>query len=115
MIAPSFIAAKCSLAQHVVVAGDGEEDVADLCGFLHRHHAEAVHRRFERPHRIDFGDDHMRAHARGPHRDAPAAPAVAGDDEVTGDQDIGRAHDAVQRALARAVAIVEEVLGVARR
>ena len=49
----------------------------------------------------------------GAHGQAAAAPAVAGDDEVqAGQQDVGRPEDAVERALARAVAVVEEVLGL---
>ena len=48
----------------------------------------------------------------GPHGDALAAPAVAGDDNpLAGDEHVGRADDAVDRALAGAVAVVEEVLG----
>ena len=51
--------------------------------------------------------------ALGPHGDARAAPAVAADDEVLArQQDVGGADDAVDRALAGAVAVVEEVLGV---
>ena len=95
----------------VLVAGRGAEDVADLGGLLHRQHLEAVHARLERPHRVDLGDDHVRAHAAGPHRDAAPDPAVAGDDEpLAGEQHVRRADDAVDRRLARAVAVVEEVL-----
>ena len=48
-----------------------------------------------------------------PHRDAPAAPAVAGDDDVQArDEQVRGADDAVERRLARAVAVVEEVLGL---
>ena len=46
-------------------------------GLAHRHDAEAVHDGFERPHRVDLGDDDVGAQAPGPHRDAAAAPAVA--------------------------------------
>ena len=46
-------------------------------------------------------------------RDAAAAPAVAEHDHaLAGDQDVGRADDAVERRLAGAVAVVEQVLGV---
>ena len=95
------------------VAGHRAEDVADLGGLLHRHHPEAVHHRFQRPQRIDLGDDDLRAHAARALRQTPAAPAVAGDHEVLpGEQLVRRAQDAVERALARAVAVVEEVLCV---
>ena len=74
-------------------------------------HLEAVHRRLERPHRIDLGDDHVRAEAAGARRDAAPDPAVAGDDELlAGEQHVRRADDPVDRRLARAVAVVEHVL-----
>ncbi len=95
----------------MLVAGRGAEDVADLGGLLHREHLEAVHQRLERAHGIDLRDDHLRAHPAGPHRDAAPDPAVAGDHELlAGEQDVGRADDPVDRRLARAVAVVEEVL-----
>ena len=88
------------------------EDVADLRRPLHRQHLEAVHHGLERSQRIDLGDDHVGAHALRAHRDATAAPAVAGDDErAPGEQDVRRADDPVDRRLARAVAVVEHVLG----
>ena len=78
---------------------------------LHRQHLEAVHRRLERPHRVDLGDDHERAHAARPHGDAAPDPAVAADDEaLAGEQDVRRADDPVDRRLAGAVAVVEQVL-----
>ena len=47
------------------------------------------------------------------HREAAAAPAVAGDAHgAAGDEDVGGADHAVERALAGAVAVVEHVLGV---
>ena len=80
-------------------------------GRRHRHHLEAVHHGLERLHRVDLGDDHVRAEALGPHRDPAPAPAVAGDDErPTREQDVGRADDPVDRRLAGAVAVVEQVL-----
>ncbi len=49
----------------------------------------------------------------GPRGDAAAAPAVAGDDErAAREQDVGRADDPVDRRLARAVAVVEQVLRI---
>ena len=65
----------------------------------------------ERPHRVDLGDDHVRALPLRPRCDAAADPAVAGDDEpLAGEQDVRRADDPVDRRLARAVAVVEHVL-----
>ena len=78
----------------------------------HRHHAEAVHDRFERLHRVNLGDDHIAAQPIGPAGDAAAAPAVAGHhDRLAGDEHVGGADHAVQGALAGAVAVVEQMLG----
>ena len=77
----------------------------------HRQHLEAVHDRLERAHRVDLGDDHVRAHPARAHRHAAADPAVAGDDEgLAREQHVRRADDPVDRRLAGAVAVVEEVL-----
>ncbi len=95
------------------VAGDGDEDVAHLRRPGHRHHLEAVHDRLERAQGLDLGDDDVGAHALRPGGDAAAAHPVAGDDErASGQQDVRRAQDAVDRGLPRAVPVVEEVLGV---
>ena len=101
------------LRQHVLVAGDGAEHVADLGGFGHRHHAEAVHHGFERLRRIDFGDDDFGASAARAARKPASAPAVSGDHELrSGEQEVGGANDAVDGGLSGAVAVVEQVLGV---
>ena len=77
------------------------------------HHLEAVHHGLERTQRVDLADDDVGAVALGAHRDAVAAPAVADhDDAEPGDQHVGRPDHAVERRLAGAVAVVEEVLGV---
>ena len=100
--------------EDVHVAGRAAEDVADLGRLQHRHDAEAVHDRLQRLERVDFGDDDVGAHALGAHGNALAAPAVAADDEILArQQDVGGADDAVDGALAGAVAVVEEVLGLA--
>ena len=84
------------LGEHVFVAGDGAENVADFGGFFHGHDAEAVHDGFEGFGRIDFGDDDVGARAARAHGHAAAAPAVAGDDELrAGKQEVGGADDAV--------------------
>ena len=112
-IAPSFMAAKCCLRDDVLVAGDGAEEVADLGGFSHRHHTEAVHDRFERVQRVHFGDNDLRAHAARAHGQAAAAPAVAGDDELTPASRtlVARMMPSIV-LLARAIAVVEKVLGL---
>ena len=77
----------------------------------HRQHLEAVHRRLERAEGVDLGHDHVGTHAAGPRRDAAPDPAVAGDDEALArEQHVRRADDPVDRGLARAIAVVEQVL-----
>ena len=98
--------------ENVFVPGDGDENVSDLRGLRHRHHAETVHHGFERTNGIHFGDDHVRAQALRAHRQAAPAPAVAGDDKFqSGEQKIRGAQNPVNGGLARAVAIIEEMLG----
>src|SRR2546421_10866616 len=46
------------------------------CGPRHRHHAIAVHLRFECLEGVDSRDDHVRAPPPPPQRKAAAAPAV---------------------------------------
>ncbi len=95
---------------HVDVAGDGDEDVADRGGFFHGHDLETVHDGFDGFDGVDFGDDDMTAEAAGAGGDAFAAVTVAGDDDgFSGDEVIGGADDAVEGGLAGAVAVVEEV------
>ena len=65
----------------VLVAGDGDENIADLCGFSHRHHAESVHHGFEGLGGINLGHDHVGAHALSSGCQASSAPAVARDHE----------------------------------
>ncbi len=83
MTAPSLHVFEVVGGEHGLVAGDGDENVADLRGFVHGHHAEAVHDGFDGFRGIDFGDDDVGAQALGAHRDAAAAPAVAGDDDCS--------------------------------
>src|SRR5262249_35772319 len=97
-------------AEDVLVSSDGDKHIAFLGRFAHRQHAEAVHHRFNSFHWIDFGDDHIRAQTLRAHRDATAAPAVAGNHNLqTGEQQVRCTNHTIERALSRAVAIVKEV------
>src|SRR5882672_10997245 len=99
-------------ANHALVAGHGDENVAFLHRFGHRHDAEAVHYSFNALDRIDFGNDYVRSQSLRAHGDTAPAPTVTGDhDFEASEQHIGGANDAVNRGLARAVAVVEEMLG----
>ncbi len=115
-IAPSFIASKCSVSMTWRLPVTVTKKSPILAGFAHRHHAEAVHHGFDGLDRIDLGNDDVRAHTAGAHRDAFTAPAVADDDKVfAGEQNVGRADDAVEGRLARAVAVIEESAWSAHR
>src|SRR6185312_13048989 len=69
---------KVFLRENVLVAGDGDEDVTDLGGFWHGHHAEAVHHGFDRLGGIDLSDDDVCSHTLGARGKTASAPAVAG-------------------------------------
>ena len=56
--------AEVLVAQHALVAGHGDEDVAERRRLGHRHDAEAVERGLDRLGRIELGHDDLRA--RGP-------------------------------------------------
>src|SRR5581483_7325472 len=65
----------------------------------------------QRAHGVDLGDDHAGAHAAGAGGEPLADPAVAAHDEdLARDEHRSGAQHAVERRLARAVAVVEEVL-----
>src|SRR2546425_11382756 len=56
-------------------------------------------------------DDDPGAHSTGSHRDPAPRPSVARDDEsLAGDEQVRRIHQAVERALARPVPVVKQVL-----
>ena len=112
-IAPSFMRSKCSRRRTRARAGDGDEDVAARRRLQRGHDLEALHPRLQRAHGIDLADDDLRAGAARALGQAAAGPAVAEDDEgLPGEQDVGRAQDAVERRLAGAVVVVEDALGV---
>ncbi len=109
---PVLHAREVLAAQHVGHAGDGDEDVAALGGVQRRHHLEALHPRLQRAQRIDLADDHRRAEAVRAQRDPATGPAVAEHDHgLPRQQQVGRAHDAVEHRLPGAEAIVERALG----
>src|SRR6185369_6917246 len=95
---------------HVTIAGDSHEDVANRRRFTHRHHTESVHHCFDGLDRIDFRHDDIRAHATRTRCDTLAAPAVTNNYErASGKQNVCRANNTVEGRLARAVTIIEEV------
>ena len=97
----------------IPAAGDGAEDIADLCSLGHGHDLVAVHDSLECAHGVCFRDDDLCAQALCAQRNALAAPAVAGDDDIFARNDeIGRAADAVPHRLTRAVAVIKHVLAV---
>ena len=93
--------------------GKCDEDIAYRGGFEHGHDPVTIHGGLEGTHGVDLSHDDIGAHALGPHRNALSAPAVPGDDHsLAGPENVGRTGDTVERALARTVAVVEEVFRV---
>ena len=100
------------LVDHVDVTGNGHKNIADFSGFFHRHDPVTIHDRFERWQRIDFGHDHIRAHALGSQRQPTATPAITCHDKyLASQQNIGGANDAINGGLTGAIAVVEKVFG----
>src|SRR4051812_18366986 len=98
--------------EDVLVAGDGDENIANLGGFAHGHDAMAIHDRFDGFEWIDFRDDNVGAHALSAEGQTFTAPSVARDYKFGARHEhVGAAYDTIQGALAGAVAIVEHVLG----
>ena len=99
------------VAEHRLVAGHRDEEIADARRLLHGQDAVAVQRGLDGLGRVDLGDDDVPPEAARPHRDAAAAPAVSGHHDVGArDEEVRRADDAVHRGLTGPVAVVEEVL-----
>ena len=112
MIAPSRMTLKCSARMTWMSPVAVMKMSPQRRGVADRHDEVAVHQRLERADLVDLDHGDLRAHAAEARRDALAAPAVAGDDDVApGDQQVRGPEDAVERGLAGAVAVVEEVLG----
>ena len=101
------------LVDDVAVAGDGHPHVGEAGSVLRLHHAVALHVGLERLQGIHLAHDDVHAHAAGALGQAAAAVAVARhDDGAPAQKAVGGAHDAVQGGLARAVVVVEAMLGV---
>ena len=100
-------------ADHVDVPRERDEDVAHGCRLGHRHHAVAVHLRLEGLEGIDLRHQHDRPGPARPHRDAAAAPPIPRHHHrAAREQQVGGAHNAVERGLTGAVAVIEQVLRV---
>src|SRR5678815_3551375 len=81
---------------HSDIAGDSAENIADLHGFDHRHHLEAIHDCFERLHRVNFSDDNLRAHTASARCETASAPAIASYHKVlASQQNISCADDTI--------------------
>src|SRR5579875_2529296 len=110
---PVLHAFQVLVIKHIDIAGDGDDDVGEGGSFQDRHDAVAIHHSFQGAHGVNFGDDDVRAHAASAGGNAASAPAVATDHECApGQQDIGGADNGIDRTLSRAIAVVEQVLGV---
>ena len=100
-------------AEDITIAGDGDEDVADLRCLMHRHDAVTLHHRIERLGWIDLSDDDIGAESTTTFRDSLSAIPETGDDEdLSCEQDVGRTEYRIKGRLSGAVTIVEHVLGI---
>ncbi len=54
---------KVMLVKHVDIAGEGDENIADLGCFIHRHDPETIHHCFQSCQGVDLGHDDLCAHA----------------------------------------------------
>lgn len=100
-------------ADDVLVASEGDEDIADFCCFCHGHDFKTVENGFDCFNRVNFRDDDMSAQAFRAHSAALAAPAIASDDDFLADDgQVRRAHDAIPRGLACTITVVEEVFAI---
>ena len=62
---------------------------------------------------INLGDNHVRAHAVSARGNAAPTPTIAKDDKgATGQQNVGRANNGVERTLSGAIAVVKHVFGI---
>src|SRR4051812_7376945 len=106
---PVFHYLKVIARYHIDIAGDGNKEIAVFRGFGHWHHAKAFHCSLKRFYGIDFGDDDKRSHTASSHGYSLSAPAEARDDDCpTGQENIRRADDSIERALTRAISIIKK-------
>ena len=99
-------------ADHVLVAGGGDEDIGGGYDIFQQHHFKTVHRGLQRADGIDFGDLDARASTAQRRGRAFAHIAIAHDDSnLTGHHRVGGAADTVHEALFTAVFVIELRLG----
>src|SRR2546429_913197 len=97
----------------MTIAGDGDEDVTNRSRLSDWHHTESIHHGFHRFNWIDFNYYDVRPHAARAQRHSFAAPSVTDDHQSpAGQKDVGRANNAIECGLARAVTIVKEMFGL---
>src|SRR5215471_8505417 len=73
---------KMLLCEHILIAGDGAEDVAELGRLDHRHHPETVHHGFQCLGWINLGHDHFRASSAHATGKTATTPAIPGNDKL---------------------------------
>ena len=102
-----------TVTDDVITASQRNKQIADLCGFVHRHDSKAVHDSLDCLDGINFGDDNDSTHTLCAHCHTLTAPAIAADNNgLACNNEVGCVHDAVERGLTGAVAVVKQVLAV---
>ena len=98
--------------QNKFITSHRAKDVTLRSCFSHGHNPEAIHQCLKRGQRVNLGNNHIRTHASSPPRQTFAAPAVARHHKaLASQQNISRTHNAIQRALPGAIAIVKQMFG----
>ena len=95
---------------HVLVSGYRDKHVPNCCGIHHGHDTESIHDGFEGADWIDFRHNHVGTHPIGPARETSSTPSVTADYNCPASkQDVCCAHDAIERGLSGAIAVVKHV------
>jgi len=79
--APFFIRSKWFATDYILVAGNGNKEIADLRGFA-IDITDSLPSRFDRFRRIDFRNDHIGAHAACARSQPASTPAKTGDKQL---------------------------------
>ena len=97
---------------NMLITRDGNEHIANSCSLKHGHHPITIHHGLKRSYWINFGYDDVRSHPIGPTCKTPTTPAIAANHNCsTGQQNVGRSNNAVERRLPGSISVIKHMLG----
>src|SRR5712692_8093506 len=97
----------------VDVARHSDKNITESSRLYAGEHTVAIHHCFQSTRRINFGHDHICAHAMGAGGYTTATPAITKhNNSTTRQQNVGRAYDGTYRTASGTVAVVKHVLGI---